>query len=131
MTEVRYVRRVPTESEFYAVRSAVGWETAGPQAVVPALRATLFAVCAEAAGRTVGMGRVIGDGLYFHVQDVVVVPEFQSRGIGTRMMRDICRWLDENSPPGAYVALSTDPAVVPFYERLGFVRQSSAVLRKG
>lgn len=39
-----------------------------------------------------GMARVIGDGgLFYYIQDVIFIPEYQRQGIGTQLM-DGERW---------------------------------------
>ena len=52
-----------------------------PQAEA-ALRTGLFRVTAFCEGKAVGMGRLVGDGsMYWYIQDMAVLPEYQGRGI--------------------------------------------------
>jgi ribosomal protein S18 acetylase RimI-like enzyme len=40
------------------------------------------------------MARIIGDeGLYYYIQDVIVVPECQGRGIGKKLMARVMEYI--------------------------------------
>ena len=65
----------------------MGWGTRDAAVVEEALDHTLYSVCALADGRPVGYARLIGDKtIFLYVQDVMAHPDFQGRGIGTRLM---------------------------------------------
>ena len=69
----------------------------------------------------VGTARIVGDGgSIYHVSDMVVHPDHQRRGVGTRMMDALMDFLEESAPPNAYVNLMAD--VEGFFERWGFSR---------
>jgi GNAT superfamily N-acetyltransferase len=71
------------------------------------------------AGRVVATGRIVGDdGSTYLLCDMVVHPDHQGRGLGTRVMDALMAFVEENAPPDAYVALFAD--VEGFYERWGF-----------
>jgi GNAT superfamily N-acetyltransferase len=62
------------------------------------------------------MGRVVGDGgIYFYVQDVIVVPEWQRRGIGSEIMNAIMAFVGSNASPGAFVGLMAARGAAQFY----------------
>ncbi|MDQ3622533.1 MAG: GNAT family N-acetyltransferase [Verrucomicrobiota bacterium] len=84
---VEIVERLPTVQEFAFVTAAVGFKAHPPEAIAIGLANSSFSVCAIAAGGVVGLGRVVGDGaLHFSVTGVMVIPEFQRRGIGSRIV---------------------------------------------
>lgn len=121
ISAVRVVRRRPTPGEYLALRRAVGWRDIPVEVVQHALDNDLHHVCAELDGRIVGFGRVVGDGaLCFFVEDLMVVPELQGQGIGSRLMDAIEIWLNEHVPDGRMVNLMAAPGSVPFYARRGF-----------
>jgi GNAT superfamily N-acetyltransferase len=81
---------------------------------------------AAGSGETVvGTARIVGDGgSVYHVCDMVVHPDHQGRGVGTRMMDALMAFVEETAPPEAYVNLMAD--VDGFYERWGFERTAPA-----
>ncbi len=66
--------------------------------------------------RLVAAGRALSDGEYHAtIYDVVVDPEYQRRGVGSRVMSELLARL-----PVWRVLLVADREVQPFYRRLGF-----------
>lgn len=95
------------------------------EGVAAGLPNSLFSVVLELDGEAVGCGRVVGDGgLYFYLQDVIVLPEHQGRGQGAAIMREVMAFLERACKPGAFVALMAAVGAEPFYERYGFRRRS-------
>ncbi len=115
------VEASPTPDEYLALRRAVGWSAPGAQAVARALHGSLYTVCARLGQDTVGMARVVGDGmLTFYIQDVMVFPEQQARGIGTTLMGRLMAWIGAHAAPGAVVGLMAAKGKEGFYARYGF-----------
>ncbi|MBU2551549.1 MAG: GNAT family N-acetyltransferase [Proteobacteria bacterium] len=114
----------PTVAEYARLRQAVGWPPVDPRAASAALNASLFAVRVALQDDVIGMGRIIGDGgLYFYVQDVMILPEHQKGGLGRRIMQTLTRWLDDHAPPGAFVGLMAARGAAGFYRRHGFAER--------
>jgi GNAT superfamily N-acetyltransferase len=115
------VERVPAVGEYLALREAVGWGRLDERVAERGLAGGLFSVCALGGGEVVGCARVVGDGgLYFYIQDVIVLPRFQGRGLGRRLMAPILGYLDEHAPPGSFVGLMAAQGVSGFYGQFGF-----------
>lgn len=114
--------RAPSVAEFTTLIQAVGWEQYTNLDVIgQALTNSLFCTVAMQCGRTIGMGRLVGDGVRFvYVQDVAVLPDFQKQGVGTLIMDRLMRHISETAPNQTYVHLFTDPETAPFYARYGF-----------
>jgi GNAT superfamily N-acetyltransferase len=75
----------------------------------------------EADGKTVGMGRLLGDsGWYFHVVDMAVLPEHQRRGLGDVILTALLERIRRAAPAGAHVNLLADPPGRRLYARHGF-----------
>ena len=53
---------------------------------------SVFAVSIFEDNKIVGMARVVGDGSYFTVYDVVVRKECQGKGYGKILMQEIVKW---------------------------------------
>jgi GNAT superfamily N-acetyltransferase len=121
----RLVERDPTVEEYQRLRGAVGWGEMSDEGVAVGLPNALYSVVLELDGEAVGCGRVVGDGgLYFYLQDVIVLPEHQGRGQGARLMDAVMGYLARACPPGAFVGLMAAVGAEPFYERYGFRRRS-------
>mgnify|MGYP006293183181 FL=1 len=117
----------PTVDRFLELRDAAGMAERSREAVERGLPNSRYAVTVvdKATGETVGMARVVGDGgSVFHVCDMVVHPEHQGQGLGSRMMDALMDWIDETAPQRAYVNLMAD--VDGFYEQWGFERTAPA-----
>lgn len=76
-------------------------------------------------GTLVGAGRAISDRTsYAAIFDVVVAPEYQRRGIGTRLMEHLIR-----AAQAPNVILHSVPGKEPFYAALGFRKMKTAMAR--
>lgn len=99
----------------------MGWNIPDDEAIGRALASSLFSVVAEDDGLLVGLGRVVGDGgLYFYVQDVMVHPSFQGKGLGTQLMQRVMGYIGAEAPPGAFVGLMASQGLGSFYASFGF-----------
>ncbi|MDG5777940.1 GNAT family N-acetyltransferase [Haloarculaceae archaeon H-GB2-1] len=114
---------LPDPETFVALREAVDMPPRSVETARRGLPNSLYgvSVVSSATGETVGMARIVGDGAtVFHVCDMVVHPDHQRRGLGTRMMDALMGYLREHAPETAYVNLMAD--VDGFYEQWGFER---------
>ena len=120
------VERAPTVEEYHKLREAVGFRSLDPEATEIGLRNSLFSVCVIFENKVIGCGRVVGDGgIYFYIQDMIVLPEFQGKGIGKRIMGAIMDYLKAHAHPNAFVGLMAAKGVSKFYERYGFTERPS------
>lgn len=121
MGEYVLVERIPTVEEYRRLREAVGWENIDNEAIEIGLRNSLFSVCVIHKGEVIGCGRVVGDGgIYFYIQDIIVMPEFQQKGIGKRIMDAVMDYLSQHARPNAFIGLMAAKGVSKFYEKYGF-----------
>jgi GNAT superfamily N-acetyltransferase len=118
---VRLVERLPTVEEYEALTRAVGWVHTNMEAVPTALRNTLYCVVAVEDEKAVGMARVVGDGaMGYYLQDVVVIPDRQRKGIGTALVEAAVGYFRRVAPPKASIALFTGRNLAAFYGQHGF-----------
>ncbi len=119
--DFRLIERLPTITEYRALRTAVGWSNLPDEATRRGLDNASFTVCLERHGDTIGCGRVVGDGgIYFYIQDIIVHPDFQGRGLGRRIMDAVMQYLSDHAAPNAFMGLMAATGVCEFYERYGF-----------
>ena len=66
------------------------------------------------------MGRVVGDGgKFFYIQDLVVRPEHQGRGIGRRIVRRLVAAVEVAAPSSPFIGVFATPEAIPLYRELG------------
>lgn len=65
---------------------------------------------------------VFGDGMYFTIVDVVVQPEYQGMGIGTKIVRMLVLYAESMTPAGgrSSISLIAEKGKEAFYETMGF-----------
>lgn len=85
------------------------------------LPASWCAVCLRDEGELVGMGRLVGDGaLFLQVVDIAVLPAWQRRGLGRRIMAALMEQARLRAPAGTVMTLLADGEACRLYELFGF-----------
>lgn len=111
----------PTGEQLVRLCEAVGWSGRNKEDIQKGLDGSLFAVCAVMGGGLIGSARVVGDGRsVFYIQDVIVLPEHQAKGVGRAMMRRVMEYIASAACEGAVVGLMAAKDKEPFYEKFGF-----------
>lgn len=110
--------------------TAGGWWLKGhdPTRLPELVRSSFaFAVAVEdATGRSVGMGRVISDGVSdAYIQDMVVIPEFRGRGAGRKIIRVLLAYCYERGV--TWIGLIAEPGTEEFYTGVGFSRMKDHI----
>jgi GNAT superfamily N-acetyltransferase len=122
----RIEERPPSVAELRALNNAVGWTDLPDDdgAVARGLAASLFGVVVTTAGELVACARIVGDGgVYYYVQDVIVTPEHQRRGVGDLVMAEVWGYLREHAPKDATIGLMAADGRSGFYGRWGFTQR--------
>jgi ribosomal protein S18 acetylase RimI-like enzyme len=116
------VEKLPTAQEYNWLRDLVGWRIYQEDVIEKALPNTLYCVCAYWGVKLVGMARIIGDGgMVYYIQDVIVIPEYQRRGIGTQMMDAIMGYIRLHASQNSIIGLMSAVGKEAFYEKYGFM----------
>jgi GNAT superfamily N-acetyltransferase len=106
------IERFPDSTTYRALRVAAGMSPKTAEAAERGLENTLYGVSLRHGADTIGMGRIVGDGgCFFLVVDIAVLPAWQGRGLGTRIMAALDAWLRTNAPVSAYVSLGPVNAI--------------------
>ena len=102
-----------------ALRRSVGWGGMEAELVDPALHDYLRAACYDGE-RLVGFLAVVSNGATdAYIQDVIVHPDYQRKGVGTELMnRAIARLKSDQ----IYMisVIYGEESLRPFYEKFGF-----------
>lgn len=113
--------QLPSQAELVELYTSVGWATYTRDAerLYSAVNRSLRVVCAREEGRLVGLARVVGDGLTIvYLQDILVPPSHQRRGVGRRLMEAV---LGPFADVRQQVLITDDePGQRSFYESMGF-----------
>jgi len=118
------VERAPSVDEYRRLREAAGWGEMAGEALSTGLSSGLYSCVVLHEGAVVACARVVGDGgMYFYVQDVIVLPEHRGRGLGDLVMDAVMTYLARTATPGSFVGLMAAEGVERFYERFGFRRR--------
>jgi GNAT superfamily N-acetyltransferase len=126
------IEKLPSPEEYLYLRQLVGWNLLERDVVEKALPASLYCVCAVVDRTVIGMARIIGDGgLAYYIQDVIVIPEYQRKGIGTQLMNKIMEYIRTNAYNNSVIGLMAAKGKEPFYTRYGFTIRPDSNLGSG
>ena len=121
MTDYELIPGTPSVDDYRRLRGVTGLSDKSQAAAEAGLPNTWFAVTVRHEGRTVGMGRVIGDGgTAFQIVDIAVEPEHQGKGLGKQIVGALVDHLRAHAPKTAYVSLIADGDAQYLYAKYGF-----------
>lgn len=109
--------------DFIRLKTAAGFIDRPLCQVEKALENSLFRVSAICDGEVVGMGRLVGDGaMYWYLQEIVVLPEYQGKGIGKSIVTRLLEHIKSTAVPGTKIeiGLTAVSGKESFYEKFGF-----------
>lgn len=113
--------KIYNEAEIFDLYTSVGWAayTGQPEVLRQGFENSMLTLAAYEGDRLLGLIRTVGDGhTIVFVQDILVLPQHQRKGIGTALLRAI---LDRYSHV-RQIQLATDntPKTIAFYKSMGF-----------
>jgi GNAT superfamily N-acetyltransferase len=107
--------------DYQKLRATTGWDMFHDKVVERSLSVDLFSVSVYEGSNIIGCGRVIGDGImYFYIQDIIVHPDRQNMGIGTKIMLEIEIFLEKRAINNSFVGLMAAKDAKGFYLRFGY-----------
>ena len=111
-----------TYEEYIALRDSVGWYNLAEEQVSKSIKNSIYDIVVEDNGQAIAMGRLIGDGIYFLIADIVVKPEYQGKGVGSKVIDKLLSYVDTNTPIGgrSSVQLIAEKGKEEFYIKKGF-----------
>ena len=125
MNEFNIEIRKIKSSEYQVLRKSANWSSFDLETVERALENDLFSVCVMDQDKTIGIGRVIGDGaIYYYIQDVIVLPEYQKRGVGNMIMERIEAYLNQHASTNTFIGLMAAKGAGDFYKRYSYRERS-------
>ena len=111
------------ESEVFPLYSSVGWTayTQSPETLKQGFENSLLTMAAYEGDTLLGIIRTVGDGhTIVYIQDILVFPEYQRKGIGTALIQAVLERFREVRQ----IMLTTDntPKTIGFYTAQGFAQ---------
>ena len=124
-----------TVDEYLMLREKVNWRKLTDRQAELAIKNCLYNVKAvDEAGKIVGMGRIVGDGVVVcYIQDLIVIPETQHLGIGSIIIQALKAYVESirEQESTMMLCLMCAKGREPFYEKHGFIPRPNADLGPG
>ncbi|MHC1481219.1 GNAT family N-acetyltransferase [Frateuria aurantia] len=111
---------IPAAEDYLRLRHVAGLSPRSEAAARAGLPNTVVGVVVRCQDEVVGMGRAVGDGLFYQLVDIAVQPEHQGRGLGKAIVGQLMQGLRALAPAEAYVSLIADGKAHQLYAQFGF-----------
>ncbi len=131
---IKYIERTPSADEFNYLTNSVGWGIREKNIIEEALKNTLYSLCVYDNDKLIGYGRIIGDKtIFLYIQDIMVIPEYQSKHIGTGIMNNLLNQINQYKKinPDIRTYLGASKGKESFYEKFGFISRPNEELGSG
>lgn len=131
---IKLLENVKNVEEYNKLFDAVGWGSYDRKVSKLALENSLYTVSIYDDDKIVGFGRLIGDGVcYFYIHDVMVLPSYQKKGIGTMIIDKLKNKVLEYKKINPYLRLYLGVSLgkEEFYKKCGFITREEAGLGSG
>ena len=112
-----------TAGEYSELRSSVGWLALADEQVKSCLDHSDFLIACRDDERIAGCARLFWDkGYIAYLADVMVKPEYQQQGIGSKLVQECISYIDSQLKEGwrIKIVIVSAKGKEPFYEKLGF-----------
>ena len=121
--QIELKENILAAEDFVRLRVTNGFAEVPLEHARRALAGGLINVSAIYNGTLVGMGRMVGDGaMYWYLQEIMVLPEYQKQGIGTKIVNYLTDYAVLHSATGKFTTIGGVAAKGKegFYRKLGF-----------
>lgn len=122
--DIEFVENKLSAKDFHRLIISAGWNELPENQIEAGIKHSLFTVAAIHNNQVIGIRRAVGDGFTAcYIQDVVVLREFQGKGIGKAIMERHVNFIKDSALPGTYVAtgLFAAKGMEGFYHQFGFI----------
>ncbi len=111
--------------EVSKVFQIVGWGNRNPDELKSAFSNSSFVQFAHDNEKIIGFGRTVDDGKYYAlIVDLIVIPEYQGKGIGSRILSDLKDQLNDFY----FTTLTSAVGKEKFYSKQGWEKQKTAFI---
>lgn len=103
-------------SQVSSMFEIVGWGYRSDDKVKASFERSSHVCFVKTDNKIIAFGRTIDDGIYYgHIVDVVVHPDYQKQGLGTK----IVEYLRSQMKGYNFITLTAAPGKSEFYEKIG------------
>ena len=124
MVDVVFKNQIPDASAYLELFNTTGWNDgyqANQAELQQATEHSWFMVSAYHNKQLVGVGRVVSDGvLYAMIYDLIVHPDLQNQGIGSRLLDQCLQACQQASIRS--IQLFSAQGKVDYYQKRGFIK---------
>src|ERR1700691_1462989 len=107
--------------ELHALFREIGWGPCGAEKWRRVLERSSYIYSVWDNTKLIGLGRILEDGVMCMFYDIGVLPEYQGRGLGSRITHNLIEQVKDKHY--ASIGLFTwegNPINIPFYRKFGF-----------
>lgn len=116
--KIKFSKSIPADA-VQRLFISVGWQYREVQDIQSCLSKSVAVVSAWYGEKLIGMARATGDGVFSAtIWDVAVRPQYQGKGIGKLIIKNMLTKLDDCGIP--LITLYSEWAKKEFYNKLGF-----------
>jgi ribosomal protein S18 acetylase RimI-like enzyme len=103
----------------------VDWEKRAPKEIEKSFRTSSVTCFVKDENEIIGFGRTVDDGKYYALLvDIVIHPDYQSKGIGKSIVNELRNRLEGYE----FITLTAAPNKEGFYQKIGWKKQKSAFI---
>lgn len=131
---IRFVEDLKDVDTYLSLRNQVGWKKLERCQAQQALNNSIKILTVYDDDRPIGMGRIVGDGAVIsYIQDLIIVPEYQSKHIGSSLIEKLIQFVESITIPETEMMLCLMCAKgrEVFYEKHGFIARPTDLLGPG
>lgn len=119
---------------YLSLREQVGWIKLDINQAQKALDNSLAVITVFDGDKAVGIGRIVGDqSVISYIQDLIIIPEYQGKSIGSQLLNRLIAIVDDMTVPGTRMMLCLMCAKgrEKFYKKHGFIARPTESLGPG
>lgn len=116
-----YTEKKISYTDYVRLRESVNCDNFNKEQTEKCLKNTLYSIEVIDDNTIIGMGRLIGDGMYYMMVDIIVEPSYQGKGIGSNIVNKLIEYVHRETPVGgrSSIQLIAEKGKESFYEKLG------------
>lgn len=125
---MKILENVLTATDFIRLYESVGWGKKDEDIVRVSLKNSYVTFAVTEGEKVIGMARLLGDGgMAFYLKDLIILPEFQGKGIGKELLKYVQNYIKNKIEDGWQTSLELMSAKgkEEFYKKFGFEERPS------